>query len=324
MKTRIIKTIIMLTVLFCGASGCSGSVGANKGFQDDSKISIVTTIYPVYDFASNVAGDKAEIINLVPAGVEPHDFELSTGDMQLIEQADVFIYNGAGMEHFVDKTLASISNEDLIVVECARDIELLQATHSHSHEEDSHESEADDEEAHEEEQMDPHTWLNVSNAILEAETIKNALVDMDAANAEYYESNYEVYKEQLIELQDLYVSQLSDLSNDTIVVAHEAFGYLCEEYGLKQEGIEGLTADSEPDSARMKEIIDYCKENEIKVIFFEELVSPKVAETVAAEIGAETMVLNPIEGLTSEQEEEGLDYIGLMKENLEALKKALK
>lgn len=325
MKTRIIKTIIMLTVLFCGVTGCSGRAGGNTGFQDDSKLSIVTTIYPVYDFADKIAGDKAEIINLVPAGMEPHDFELSTGDMQVIEQADVFIYNGAGMEHFVDKTLESVSNKDLIVVECAKDIELLQTTHSHSHDEEaSHESETQNEETHEEEQMDPHTWLSVSNAILEAETIKNALVDMDAANAEYYESNFEAYKKQLKELHELYVAELANLSKDTIVVAHEAFGYLCEEYGLKQEGIEGLTADSEPDSARMKEIIDYCKENEIKVIFFEELVSPKVAETVAAEIGAETMVLNPIEGLTSEQEEEGLDYIGLMKENLEALKKALK
>lgn len=324
MKIKIINAIIILTVLLCVVSGCSRTAGRNQGFQDDSKISIVTTIYPVYDFASNIAGEKAEIINLVPAGVEPHDFELSTGDMQLIEQADVFIYNGAGMEHFVDKTLTSVSNKDLIVVECAKDIELLQATHTHLHEEDLHESESNDEDAHGAEKMDPHTWLSISNAILEAETIKNVLVDMDAANAEYYQNNFETYKEQLQALQDLYVSELSDLSKDTIVVAHEAFGYLCEEYGLKQEGIEGLTADSEPDSARMKEIIDYCKENEVKVIFFEELVSPKVAETVAAEIGAETMVLNPIEGLTAKQEEENLNYIGLMKENLEALKKALK
>lgn len=319
-KTRIIKIVFILAVLLCGVIGCSGRAGNTTGFQDDNKLSIVTTIYPVYDFADKIAGDKAEIINLVPAGMEPHDFELSTGDMQLIEQADMFVYNGAGMEHFVDKTLESVSNKDLVVVECAKDIELLQATHSHSHdEEESHEGET-----HEDEQMDPHTWLSVSNAILEAETIKNALVEMDASNEEYYENNFEAYKKQLMELQELYVNELSDLSQDTIVVAHEAFGYLCEEYGLKQEGIEGLTADSEPDSARMKEIIDYCKENDIQVIFFEELVSPKVAETVANEIGAETMVLNPIEGLTSEQEEEGLDYIGLMKENLEALKKALK
>lgn len=310
-KTKVIRKVAVLFVMLL-LVGC-----ANKdhsiGFQDDSKIAIVTTIYPVYDFACNIAGDKAEIINLVPAGVEPHDFELSTGDMQLIESADIFLYNGAGMEHFVDKTLQAVTNDELIVVECAKDVTLLEADHSH-----------DDGENHDDEKhTDPHTWLSVANAIVEAEAIKNALVDFDPENAQYYEDNFADYKEKLMQLHEMYQAELKDLSGDTIVVAHEAFGYLCEEYDLHQEGIEGLTADSEPDSARMKEIIDFCKSNQIKVIFFEELVSPKVAETVASEIGAETMVLNPIEGLTAEQETQGLDYIALMKQNLEVLKKAL-
>ena len=125
-------------------------------------------------------------------------------------------------------------------------------------------------------------------------------------------------------MDETYKEELSGLSRNTIVVAHEAFGYLCAAYGLKQNAVEGLTAESEPDSAKMKEIIDFCREEDIQVIFFEELVSPKVANAIAEEIGAETMVLNPIEGLTASQEEEGLDYISLMEENLEALKKALK
>ncbi len=323
-NTRMIRRIVVILIGICLLTGCSGRAVSNAGFQDKDKLSVVTTIYPVYDFACNVAGDKAEIINLVPAGAEPHDFELSTGDMQLLEQADVFIYNGADMEHFVDKTLASISNKDLIVVECAKDVELLHGTHSHEYEET--EVAHAENSAHEEttEQLDPHTWLSVSNAIIEVEAIKIALVKADPENTDYYEANFNAYKEKLLKLQELYKAELTDLSTDTIVVAHEAFGYLCDEYGLKQEGIEGLTADSEPDSARMKEIIDFCKDNDIKIIFFEELVSPKVAQTVASEIGAETMVLNPIEGLTAEQEAAGFDYIGLMEENLEALKKALK
>ena len=132
------------------------------------------------------------------------------------------------------------------------------------------------------------------------------------------------YVEQLKELDETFREGLKDISKDTIVVAHQAFGYLCKEYGLKQEAVEGLTADSEPDSARMKELIDFCKKEDIHVIFFEELVSPKVAQTIANEADAETMVLNPIEGITAEQEKEGTDYITLMKENLKALQKALK
>ena len=322
MRIRRLCYIMLLMLCVLGVSGCSGK--STTGFQEEDKISIVTTIYPVYDFACNIAGDKAEIINLVPAGIEPHDFELSTGDMQLIEQADVFIYNGADMEHFVDKTLGSISNKDLIIVECANGLELLECEHTHEHSHEDGQEEGQEAECEEEHTLDPHTWLSVSNAIKEAEAIKNALVALDSENADYYESNYEAYSKELEELQNLYKTELSGLSKNTIVVAHEAFGYLCAEYGLQQEGIEGLTADSEPDSARMKEIIDFCKEEDVKVIFFEELVSPKVAETIASEIGAETMVLNPIEGLTAEQEEQGLDYIDLMKENLETLKKALK
>ena len=310
---------LCIVILFCTvlvSTGCSSGAKTGKDFQDEEKIAVVTTIYPIYDFASNIAGDKAEIINLVPAGTEPHDFELSTGDMQLIEKADLFIYNGAGMEHFVDKTLKAVSNKDLVVVEAAQGIELLAAEHYHD---DGDEHDGTDSE----ENTDPHTWLSVENAIAESEAIKDALVELDEENADYYEANFASYKEKLEALEADYKEGLSDLSGDTIVVAHEAFGYLCNVYVLKQEAVEGVTADSEPDAARMKEIIEFCKENDIKIIFFEELVSPKVAKTIADEIGAETMVLNPIEGLTAEQEEQGLDYIGIMEQNLDALKKAL-
>ena len=309
--------IIALFCMMFGLTGCSNTGEDGKNFHNEEKLAIVTTIYPMYDFTLNIAGDKAEIINLVPAGTEPHDFELSASDMRLIEKADIFIYNGAGMEHFVDKTLAAVSNKDLVIVEAAGELDLLVTDSHHDHGREAH----DENDA--EEKTDPHTWLSIENAIAESEAIKETLIKLDGKNADYYEANFQVYKGKLEGLAARYKEELSDMSHDTIVVAHEAFGYLCNEYGLKQEAVEGLTADSEPDAARMKEIIEFCKENNIKIIFFEELVSPKVAETIANEIGAETMLLNPVEGLTAEQMEEGLDYIGIMEQNLEALKKAL-
>ena len=313
------KKILGVMVLLSGLgllTGCSGTGQSKTGFKEEDKISVVTTIYPMYDFVSHIAGDKAEVINLVPAGIEPHDFELSTGDKQLMETADLFIYNGAGMESFVDKTLAAISNEDLVVVEGAENVSLIQTECEEEHEEESEE--------HEHGEHDPHTWLSVKNAILEAENIKDALVEFDQENANYYEANFEQYKKELEALDARYETELAGLSKNTIVVAHQAFGYLCQEYGLQQEAVEGLTAESEPDAARMKEIIEFCKEKEIKVIFFEELVSPKVAQTIANEIGADTAVLNPVEGLTKEQEQQQQDYIDIMEQNLEELKKALK
>ena len=294
--------IIYIVMVLCTGLMITGCGTKVRSFKSQDKILVVTTIYPVYDFVSNIAGERAEIINLVPAGTEPHDFELSTGDMQLLEEADLFIYNGAGMEHFVDKTLDAVSNKELIAVEAAGTVKTLESG----------------------EKTDPHTWLSVQNAISESEVIKDAFIQIDAEHKEVYEKNFEDYKDRLEALDKTYKEELSGLSRNTIVVAHEAFGYLCAAYGLKQNAVEGLTADSEPDSAKMKEIIDFCREEDIQVIFFEELVSPKVANAIAEEIGAETMVLNPIEGLTASQEEEGLDYISLMEENLEALKKALK
>lgn len=301
MRIRI-KWISLLAAIGMILTGCNVELQNTRNFTQEDKIAVVTTIYPVYDFVNNIAGDKAEVINLVPAGMEPHDFELSTGDMRLLEQADLFVYNGAGMEHFVDRTLKALANDKLFVVEAAANITAIASEEGHT---------------------DPHTWLSVKNAMQEAKAVKDALVQMDSKNAGYYEENYADYIEKLEQLDSRYREELAELSNNTIVVAHEAFGYLCQEYGLSQEAIEGLTADSEPDSARMKEIIDFCKQENIQVIFFEELVSPKVAESIAAETGARTMVLNPIEGLTAEQQEEGLDYIGLMEANLEALKEEL-
>lgn len=291
------------SLIFLGIlTGCGENAAGASKFQEPDKISVVTTIYPMQDFVTKIGGEKVEVINLVPAGVEPHDFELTTGDMGLLESADLFIYNGAGMEHFVDKTIASLSNQDIMIVEASKDVKAIDGSDGG---------------------MDPHTWLSIENAQLECEAICNALCGLDEENADYYKENLTNYTKELDGLYQEYESTLKGCSKDTIVVAHEAFGYLCEEFQIKQEGIEGLTADSEPDSARMKEIIDLCKDKEIQVIFFEELVSPKVAQTIASETGAETMVLNPIEGITTEQEAEGYDYIRLMRENLEALNTAL-
>lgn len=302
MDKKICRCLLFLLVLLC-LSGCATSDHQSEQFKEKEKISVVTTIYPMYDFVNKIGGDKVEVVNLVPAGIEPHDFELSTKDMELLEQSEMLIYNGSGMEHFMDKTLKSLSNHNLTVVEASKDIEALVA---------------------EDGDTDPHTWLSIENAKIECKTICDALCEIDPDNKEYYTSNLEAYQASLDELKAKYTDELKGCSKDTIVVAHEAFGYLCNEYGLKQEAIEGLTADSEPDSARMKEIIDLCREKDINVIFFEELVSPKVAMTIADETGATTMVLNPIEGITGEQEGQGLDYIGLMEDNLEALKTALK
>lgn len=174
-----------------------------------------------------------------------------------------------------------------------------------------------------EQTVDPHVWLNPQNAKKQMEIIKNALVQADAGNKEYYEANYNQYAMQFDALDKEFKDSLIPLQGKEIIVAHQAFGYLCAAYGLTQFPIEGLSPDSEPDPARMSEIITFAKEHQVKTIFFEELVSPKVAQTIADAIGAKTEVLNPLEGLSDEQQAQGEEYFSVMRQNLKVLKAAL-
>ena len=155
------------------------------------------------------------------------------------------------------------------------------------------------------------------------ENIKNGFVKADPGNKSYYEANYAKYAGETDQLDRELKDTFSALPKKDIVVAHQAFGYLCEAYGLHQIGVEGLVPDSEPDPARMAEIIELARKYGVKVIFFEELVSPKVSETIADAVGAKIAVLNPIEGLSEKQLASGDDYFSVMRQNARALKKAL-
>lgn len=291
-------TIICFIVLMSVLTGCA--TGAKK--ESNDKLTVYTSFYTMYDFTSKIVGDKANVVNLVTDGTEPHEWEPSTTDMAALEKADMLIYNGAGMEHWIEQVAASLDNK-LILVEASKGIDLISGEG--------------------EEHSDPHVWLDAKNAKFEMEAIKNALVQADAKNATYYEENYNKYATMFDELDSQLSTRLSALPDKNIIVSHEAFSYLCNAYGLKQTSIGDLEADAEPDANKIAKIVEFAKENNVSTIFFEELVSPKVAQVIANEIGAKTAVLNPIEGLTKEQSQAGVDYFSLMKENIEVLETAL-
>ncbi len=360
MKKYLITAIIIITGLLtaaCGSRKEDASIKSTEALTDVEKISVesadkkendrlevYTSFYPLYDFAVKIGGDKVKVINLVPAGTEPHDWEPATTDILSLEKADMLIYNGAGMEHWVDQVSASLENENLILLEASNGITLLDGVeHEDEHAgEDEHADE--DEQAGEDKQaedkhtdeneaesgiedhegFDPHVWLSIRNGKKEMENIKDAFVKADPDNKDYFEANFVKYAAEFDALDQKFSQELSGLTNKDLIVAHQAFAYLCADYDLNQVAIEGLAADSEPDAKRMAEIIDFARDKEIKTIFFEELVSPKVAETIAAEIGAQTAVLNPLEGLTQEQLNAGEDYLSIMEKNLNALVSALK
>ena len=342
-----IKKILFLLagiVLFSGCSKGAETKDAAKDTENKEGLKVYASVYPMYDFAKKIAGDKLDVEMVMPQGTEPHGWEPDTKTIKNLENADLFIYNGAGLEDWTDKVIDSLSNKNLKVVEASEGVDLIKSSHDHEDEDHDHEATVENHnheaaennhnhEAHEEDHeheghhhgpMDPHVWISPKNAKIEMENIKNALAELDKENADYYESNYQKYAKMLDELDAKYSEKLSALPNKTIVVSHEAYGYLCKDYGLNQLGIKGVNAETEPDAKKMAEIINYVKENKITTIFTEELIDPKVSKIIADETGCLVKVLSPIEELSEEQIKNNEDYFSIMEENLENLVGALK
>ncbi len=303
----------------------------------ENKLTVYSSIYPVWDFTSKVGGDKIDNKLLVPMGTEAHDWEPSPTDIAALEKADVLVINGLGMEFWANSVLGSLSNKNLTLIDTSKEANLIEGhhhDHGHNHDhEDEHEHEHDHEDQHKHEHdhddetklsYDPHIWSSPVQAKKQMKIIMEELSKKDPENAEYYKSNFEKYSTEFDKLDSEYRESLESLPNKKIVVSHEAYGYMAHEYGLTQMGIEGLIPESEPTPQRMAEIIDYVKENNVSTIFFEQSSGSKVAETIEKATGAKTKVLSTLESLTKEQVDNGDDYFSVMRQNLEALKEALK
>ncbi|MCS7464962.1 metal ABC transporter substrate-binding protein [Paenibacillus doosanensis] len=285
-----------------------------------TKLKIVTSFYPLYEFSRQVAGDKADVVNLIPGGVEPHDWEPTAQDMKQIQDAGIFVYNGAGMESWADKALDSLKKEQTAVVEASKGIELMEGVEEEDEDDHDHGKEHASAEGP---VLDPHIWLDPVLAQKEVQAIQDALEKADPANKETYKKNADAYIAKLQQLDKAFKDGLSGAKHKEFVTQHAAFGYLAKRYGLTQVPIAGLSPEQEPSPGKLGEIVQFAKEKQVKTIFFETLVAPKVAETVAKELGAKTAVLNPIEGLTDDDKAKNLDYIGIMQNNLAALQSAL-
>lgn len=309
------KTIILLLIVsLLLITSCSGNKESLESIDtnDEENIVVYTSFYTLYDFASKIGGEKAKVINMVPSGGDPHHWEPTPLDIGNLEKADIFIYNGLSLEHWVDNVLAALSNEDLFIVEASKGVQLLESTHNH-----------EDESDHSHGVYDPHIWLDPLRAKTMLENIKDAFIEADLENKNYYEENYLKYANKLDELDSEYKDALKDLNNRNIVVSHEAFAYLCEAYDLNQMGIEKLIPNSEPNPARMAEIIDYINENNIKTIFYEDINNTKVIEAISKETGVNSEILYTLEFLNQEQIDNNDDYFSVMRSNLESLKSVL-
>lgn len=318
----------MVALAGCGNDNSSTETDQPQSATGENKLSVVTSFYPIYYLTSEIGGDYVEVTNLVAAGVEPHDWTPKSQDLNKASKAELFLYHGAGLEAWVDDFLKGLSGDSKVEVKAMSEgIELIEG----GDEEHEHGEEHDHEEGHEDEHgqehdhggVDPHTWVSPKSALVLAENVKNSLVTADSDHADTYEQNYLALKSKLESIDAEYTEKLSAVSQKNIVVSHQAFGYLARDYGLKQVSIMGLNPDAEPKAQDILEIAKFVKANGVKVIFFEELVSDQLAVTLANEAKVDTMVLNPLEGLTKEQEKAGVTYVQLMQTNLQNLVEAL-
>lgn len=314
-KRNIILASILAMSVF--ASGCSKKAESNV---DNDKLTVYTTVFPVYDFVRNIGQDKVNLNYIIPPGVEPHDYEITPKVLKDIQNADLLIKNGLGIDNFVDKIE---SESDLKIVTASEGITPLTYSEEEEHDHDhDHEEEISDEHNHGE--YDPHVWLDIDLAIKECTNIKDALIESDEENKEYYEENYNNYIKELENLNTKYNKELKNITKNDIIVSHDAYGYLCEKYDINQISITGISANQEPSLSKISEISNYVKDNNIKYILFDGLVNPKVSQTIANEANVDTAILYSIDGLTKKDFDNNASYVSLMEKNLETLKLVLK
>ncbi|QUL53053.1 zinc ABC transporter substrate-binding protein [Paenibacillus tritici] len=318
LQKGLLSSAVLLLVLALAACGPKSSGSITEG-----KVNVITTFYPIYEFANEIGGEDINAINLLPVGVEPHDWTPRSQDIINTSKAQLFLYNGAGLEGWVPNFLKSLdSDSEAKAVEVSKGVKLIMTDeedgHDHSHGEEETEAEHGDS-LH----TDPHTWVSPKSALVMAKNIKDSLQAVDPAHTAGYEERYQKLADRLSALDDKFTEELGKLPNKEIVVSHQAFSYLARDYGLSQHAIMGLSPDAEPRGQDLVKLAALIKEEGIRYIFFEELVSDKLAKTLASETGVSTMVLNPVEGLTEAQQKNGDNYFTLMEKNLQNLILAL-
>jgi zinc transport system substrate-binding protein len=286
--------------------------------EDDKSLQITVSFYPLAYFAETIGGGQVQVSTLIPYNSEVHSWQPSISDIAETEESDLIIYLGAGLDHWVeDDILESINTEGKVIIEASTGIELLEGAEHEEHEEEEHE-----EEGHEE--GDPHLWVSPYTSYLIAENIYEAVIEADPDNADYYMANWEQLEQSLTSLDQQYQSELAPAAGKTFFTTHSAYGYIAYRYNLEQHGVIGLSADEQPSTATITEIVDEMEEENSFVIYVDPVYSIDYAETLQSELSGRTgeqveilelyLMLGPLDEL---------DYIGQLESNLANLKHGL-
>ncbi len=302
MKVKFLSRLV--TVLFFGLMVVQGSASG--------KLKILTSIFPLEEFAAAVVGERGDVDMLLPPGAEVHTWQLRPADVLRFDTCDLFIYVGANLEPWVSDIMGALSSGPSRSLEVSRGLGLLDESAPHEEGEEHEES------------GDPHIWLDFGLDIEIVRAIERVLSEMDPEGAPSFRRNADFAVERLRRLDERYREGLRNhVGKKLIIAGHGAFGYLARRYGLEQISLYGLSPDSQPRPKHLMEVIDLCRENAIGTIFSEHSVSPDLARVLSKEIGARVLVLSPAHNLTRGQQMQGLSFWEIMEENLRTLQDGL-
>ena len=297
MRRGVAALAVVVTLGACGGGGSDDEAA-------DGRPQVAAAFYPLFEAAQRVGGDRVQVRNLTPAGSEPHDLELSSRQVDRIEDADVLVFLGRGFQPALEKAADRAKGAKVDVLGAVGS--LLPAPVG----------DADLE-------IDPHVWLDPRLMRAMVARVATALSEADPPNAGAYEANAVAYSGELDGLDASFRQGLAQCERRVMVTSHDAFGYLARAYDLTQDAIAGLEPESEPTPQRLAELAAKVRADGTKTIFYETLVSPKVAQTLAREAGVGTAVLDPLEGLSEDDAKAGKTYVSVMRENLAAVRQAL-
>jgi len=270
---------------------------------------IATTFYPLFDFTRTIAGNAADVFSIVPINSEPHEYQETPHDLIRLEQADVFVVLGVnkGFAPFEEHLMESVSNVTVIVA--GNGIYQITPTGEFGDVSDDLNYNG----------LDPHIWVSPKNAIVMVQNIRDGLMSVDPANVQTYEQNANALLANLQELDVNYTKTLSNCSVHVILAAHDAFSYLARDYGFKSYYVDGLSPEQEPTPQQIARLVDLAKQYNLKYLFYEQNVDPRVSNTIAEQVGATTLPLNPAEAVDNVN----VTYVQIMQENLVNLGKGM-
>ncbi len=276
---------------------------------------IVTTTYPLAYAAEYLAGDDAQVLLLLPSGADPHSFSPRPSDITILRRADLILYNGAGLDAWIEQTADNLNLPSSRLVEAASLVNLLE---TEEHEEYEHEEEDDHG------VFDPHFWLDPVVYAAFAQAFSTRLAELAPESSANFTDRQQRLADELKQLDAEFEQAFAICDLNKIIVAHDAFNYLASRYGFELIAISGISPQEEPSVRRLAQIAQLARDHQINVVFFENTVSPRLAQAIAAEVGASTDVLHTLENLTAGQVADGEDYLSLMRENRAHLVEAMR